>query len=158
MSDQNENSNNGAPQKDQGPFDLKKHFATNKDKENEGTWVELPGKARVLVARWGNIACREYFRRKTKGKDVAIQKRLLPEHVQDAIMIDVIANTILLGWENIFFDGKPFPYTTSNAIYALTELRDFRDTIVKLCEDENLYKLDQDEQIAKNSQSALSGS
>ena len=55
------------------------------------------------------------------GGDVAEAK-------SDEIMIDVMANTILLGWENVGWDGQPVDYSV-DAAKKMLALKDFRQLI-----------------------------
>jgi hypothetical protein len=139
-------------------YDLRKEFGTDQGKESSGVWIDLKNGARLRVARWGNIAFRELLRRKTRKHGTAIQKNALPEAISERILIEVIANTILLDWSGIFDAGQALPYTVENAIRVLSELKDFRDLVISIAENAEYFKAEEDEEIAKNSQPASHGS
>jgi hypothetical protein len=138
-------------------FDLNE-YRTDKQKELSGSWQELKGGARVLVARWGNLAFREMMRKKTRRYIKQIEHRALSEEISEGILVEVMANTILLGWEGIYDKGQPLPYTVANAVRVLTELKDFRDLVASLAESADLFKAEVDEAVAKNSEPASTGS
>lgn len=110
-------------------MDLFKSFATNEKLELDGAWVGLGGGAKILVARSGN---KKYGRMLSslveKNQAVLDAKTDESDTVSDEIMIDVFANTILLGWEGFTDKGEPLDYTLDNAKKAL-ELKDFRNLV-----------------------------
>lgn len=120
-------------------IDIFAKFATDESLETNGTWRDLGGGTRVLVARSGN---RAYARMLAKlyeqhravldaADDVADRK-------SDQIMAEVVAKTILLGWESVLYKGKHLEYSVENATMLLAH-KDFRRTIMNLAEDQEAY-------------------
>lgn len=131
-------------------LDLFAEFATNEDAEVTGVKQEFKG-VTFLIARSGN---REYGKLLTKlinknqrvldGKDAAA------DAMSDKIMVEVIAKTILKGWEgNIVYKGEPMPYSVENAKTVLTH-KDFRAQIMKMADDSEKYRVVQMEEEEKN--------
>ena len=120
-------------------MDVFDSYATNDNLENDGTWVEV-GDAKFLIARSGN---KKYVRKLTKAVDR--HKKLLDrkddaaDKLSDEIMIGVVAETILLGWEGVSFKGAAMAYSVDNA-KTLLGIRDFRRQIMELADDFDAYK------------------
>jgi len=121
-------------------LDIFSAYATDENLENHGSWFKLGGDARVLVARTGN---RAYA--KSLTKHVELQRATLDlggdaaEAASDQIMVEVIAESILLGWENISFKGADLPYSIENAKTVLA-VKDFRKVIVGFADSSEAYK------------------
>jgi len=121
-------------------LDVFAQFATDETLEENGTWFPIGGGARVLVARSGN---RKYAKMLTK--EVERNKPALDlsddaaDKLSEEIMIGVLAETILLGWEGVSFKGKPLEYSVANAKMLLA-LRDFRKTVAQFADDMSAFK------------------
>lgn len=120
-------------------FDVYSEYATNDTLENDGTWMDL-GDAKFLIARAGN---KLYSRKLTKAVDR--HKKLLDrkddaaDKLSDDILISVVAETVLLGWEGVSFKGAVLPYSVDNA-KTLLGVKDFRRQIMSLSEDFDAFK------------------
>jgi len=55
-------------------------------------------------------------------------------------MIDVMAETILLGWSGVSFKGVDMPYTLDNA-KTLLAVKDFRKHVAGLADQMDAYKV-----------------
>lgn len=130
-------------------MDIFATYETDETKENEGTWVEI-GDAKFLVARSGN---RKYVKMLTKlvekNQRVLDRKDEAADKLSDQIMVDVMAETILLGWEGVTQGGQDWPYSVGNAKAALA-VKDFRREIMKIADDAEEYKAKQVEETEKN--------
>jgi hypothetical protein len=122
-------------------LDIFSQFATDEGLENGGTYFDLGGDAKVLVARAGN---RKYSKLLTK--QVNLHKQALDleddnaENMSDKIMASVMAQTILLGWTGVSFKGAELPYSTANA-EMLLGIKDFRRQIAKFADDVSAFKV-----------------
>lgn len=130
-------------------MDIFSTYAVDETKEQSGTWMEV-GDAKFLVARAGN---KSYV--KLLGKEVEKNQKSLDrkdeaaDALSDKIMIDVLAETILLGWENVSYKGKPMEYSKVNAKELLSH-KEFRREIMKLADDFNAFKAAQEAEEVKN--------
>lgn len=122
-------------------FDIFTAYATDENLENNGTLFPLGKDSKVLVARAGN---RKYSKALTKAVE---QRRVeldagddTADAVSDQIMVDVLAETILLGWENLSFKGVEMPYSQDNA-KTLLRVKDFRKVIAGLSDQMDAYKM-----------------
>lgn len=122
-------------------LDIFEQYATDEKLENGGTWKAIGKGTRLLVARSGNP---QYAKRLTKlveqSRAVLDLNDDVADSTSDKIMIDVIASTILLGWENLTFKKQPMPYSVENA-KELLKVKEFRRQVVEISQDINNYKI-----------------
>lgn len=129
--------------------DIFAQYATDENLENNGTWFPLSGDARLLVARSGN---RKYGKALTKH--VELNRASLDlggdtaDALSDSIMVDVLAESILLGWENVAFKGADMPYSVENA-KTLLAIKDFRKQVVQFADNVEGYKYKQESEQGK---------
>lgn len=130
-------------------MDVLKQFGTDEQKEVQGVWHPM-GDGRVLVARSGN---RKYA--KAISKAYQQNQHLLQVETDEAdklgddIVIDVMARTILLGWENLSLGGERLEYSVDNA-KRLLSIKDFRKHIAKLSEDMEQYKAKEEQEAGES--------
>ncbi len=130
-------------------LDIFAQFATDETLEENGTWFPIGGGARVLVARSGN---RKYAKLLTK--EVERNKKALDlnddaaDKLSEEIMISVLAETILLGWEDISFKGEVLEYNIANA-KKLLAVKDFRKAIAQFADDVSAFKFKETEEQGK---------
>jgi len=130
-------------------LDIFAQFATDETLEENGTWFQIGGGARVLVARSGN---RKYGKMLTK--EVERNKKALDlnddaaDKLSEEIMISVLAETILLGWEDISFKGELLEYNVANA-KKLLAVKDFRKAIAQFADDVSAFKFKETEKQGK---------
>lgn len=130
-------------------LDIFAQFATDETLEENGTWFPIGGGARVLVARSGN---RKYAKLLTK--EVERNKKALDlnddaaDKLSEEIMIGVIAETILLGWEDISFKGEVLEYNVANA-KKLLAVKDFRKAVAQFADDVSAFKFKETEEQGK---------
>ncbi len=132
-------------------FDLQKEFATDEKSELEGIWEDVGGGAKVLVARVGNKEYTERFRRIGKGLQRQLDRGTLPEDKQAAILISIIADTILLDWKGFADEGKLLPYSKEDAKTMLKKYPDFRQFVWDIANDAENYRVKNREDDLGNS-------
>jgi hypothetical protein len=130
-------------------FDVFEMYATDETAEVEGVEMSI-GDAKFLIARSGN----KNFSKKlsklyTKHQRVLERKDDVSDKLSDSVMVECIAETILLGWEGVSFKGKELPYSVDNA-KMLLEFKDFRKQIMGLAEDFDSYKSVKEAEEEKN--------
>lgn len=110
-------------------MDVFNTYATDEQAEIEGRWHKIGGKSRVLVARTGNANYVKEFRKLLErheadlgtGSDEA-------DKLSEEILVEVMAKTILLGWEGLEFQGQPVEYSVEMA-KTLLRVKDFRKRV-----------------------------
>ena len=109
-------------------MDIIATFTTDEKLEAEGKWFPLSKTAKVLVARSGNDKYMSVLRQKMKEAQIDLSAGEEAEKLAEDVLIDVMAETLLLGWEGITQDGKPAPYSREQARTYL-RIKDFRKKI-----------------------------
>lgn len=123
-------------------MDLFKQFATDKKAEVEGRWFNLSKTAKILVARSGNPEYVKALRKAFEANKLDFtDKSDEANDLATAIIIQVSAEHILLGWQGIEYKGQTLAYTSANAAMLLTELPDFRKKVDDLAGSFEAFKL-----------------
>lgn len=139
-------------------LDLKKEYATDKEKEIEGIWMEDFGEGvRIKIARIGNPEYQKKITKFQKPHRKAMRRGTLPDSVADTILNRAVADTIVLDWEGIAEDGKLVPYSFENCLRILNEYKDFRDQVIEAASEMETFKLEQDDESEGNSPPTSSG-
>lgn len=130
-------------------LDIFAQYATDEAAENEGVWVPH-GSAKFLIARAGN---RKYVKKLSalveKNQKLLDAKDDAADKLSDQLMIEVMAESILLGWENVGYKGETLPYSLENA-KMLLGVKDFRREVSKMADDINNFKVKQTEEQQGN--------
>lgn len=122
-------------------YDVFAELATDLTLETEGTWRNLGKGARLLVARANNKAYAKLLAKSVERNQQALDADDdAANDLSDEIMIDVIAQTVLLGWEGISFKGADMPYSVENA-KKLLAVKDFRARVMGFSNDFEAYRL-----------------
>lgn len=130
-------------------MDIFDTYATDETREKDGVWTEI-GDAKFLVARSGNPKyARKLGKLYERNRKLLETKDANADALSERLMVDVIAETILLGWENVQFKGASLDYTLDNAKMLLA-FKDFRKHIVQASEDFEAYKIKQEAEQEKN--------
>lgn len=125
-------------------------YATDTKKELEGVWKDLDGSSKVLVARAGNRLYARALEAAAKGRKAELSKKdEKSDAVAEELLIEVMAETVLLGWDGIGYKGKPMTYSVENA-KTLLKHRDFREVIASISDDINNFKAEAEEAAVKN--------
>lgn len=110
------------------PYNL---FATNQDLEaGKGVILDYPGFS-ISIHRAGG-ANKKYAQalvNKMRPHRHKVQNGTMDEEVAQKLLIEVFAETVVTGWENVKGkDGKEIPYTKENCVKLLTDLPElFKD-------------------------------
>lgn len=131
-------------------MDIFKKYATDATLEKEGVWVDIGEGARVRVARSDNPNFVKCLQSKAKPYRVQSRNRTLSDEVANKVLIETMAETILLDWDGIQKDGKTLPYSKENAVLLLTDLKDFRRIITELADESETFRKQEMEESEKN--------
>lgn len=125
-------------------FDVFEEFATDEALEENGTWFELGKGAALLIARSGNRAYGKALAKAVEKNRVALDfEDEAADKLSDEIMVDVLARTILLGFRNLSFQGKPAEYSLEKAKEMLA-VKDFRKRVIAYSDNFEAYKVKQE--------------
>jgi len=125
------------------------NFKTDPEKEEDGVWYEYAPKFRLLIARMGNTKCQRLFEKREKPYMHRIRQGELDEDTAMEILIETLAETVLLGWEGLLSGGEPIPYSKEKA-RELLAVRDFRAVVLEFAKDGDNFREDIQEESAKN--------
>ncbi len=132
-----------------------KELATSADLENDGVWEDYDDKVSFLVARSHNKAFdRLITSLVNKNKRLLDSKTDAARDKSEQIMIQTMAQTVLLGWKGEFsiaMDDKPIGEYSVEKAKEVLKIKALREWIQALSEDHARFKLVQDEAEAKNS-------
>ena len=130
-------------------MDIFATYATDESKEEDGTWMEL-GDSKFLVARAGNSKYAKFFNSAyKKNKRILDRGDDAADELAKNLYIDATAQTILLGWENVSYQGKVMTYSVENA-KTLLRVKEFYNEISRMANDLSAFKVEQDQETEKN--------
>ena len=110
-------------------LDIFAKYATDETLENQGSWVPVGGGAKILVARESSPAFVEKLNEVHERYKVALSVEGEESNkFGTKLLVDIMAETLLLGWEGVAFKGQEFPYSRENA-KTLLAIKDFRKVV-----------------------------
>ena len=121
-------------------MDIFAAFATDEKLEAEGKWFPLSKDAKVLVARSGNQRYVTALRDKAKEAQLDLASGEEADQLAEEILIDVMAETVLLGWKGITDKGAEVPYSVAQA-KAYLKIKDFRRKVQGFSENFEAFRL-----------------
>jgi len=128
-------------------MDIFETFATDEKLEVEGAWFPLSKTVKVLVARSGNENYIDTLRRKLDASGIDLtSKAKEDEDAAEAVFIDVMAETLLLGWQGITSKGEPVAYS-KDAARAYLAVKDFRKKVVAFSETFEAFRVKAEKQL-----------
>jgi hypothetical protein len=115
-------------------------FITDPVLEVEGVWRPFGRGSRIKLARWENTDYERLFRKKVmKEREVLQADDDLSAETLKVIIIDVMANTIIKGWENFRINGVETPFSIGKAKELLSN-KDFREKVKGMADVIDHYK------------------
>ena len=132
-------------------LDIYKTYATDEKGEVEGVVVSLGGGASITVARIGNPEYVKMLLAESEKHEAALKALPAAEAAAlDAkILCEVLAETVLLGFQGLGFKGKNLKYSKENAILLLA-VRDFRKRVLTEADKLDNFRVKFEEDSAKN--------
>lgn len=121
-------------------------FATDLDLEENGVWVDIGDGGQLLVARMGNPRYLEVVRRISRPHKNRIRTKSINEELSDDILIQAMAEAILLDWKGLEDDkGKPIKYSKEAAYELMKGMRDFRNLVVEIASEQAAFRREENE-------------
>ena len=130
-------------------FNVFTAYGSDKVKERAGVpfYLDKESDCYIRIARW----CGRNVEHTKAQAELTKQIGALPQAEQDEKRLEVFAEHLITGWNNITdADGNDLPFTTENAINLLKQLPDLADEVVGFCLDRNNYPLDRMDEVVKN--------
>jgi len=138
-------------------MDFAQHYRTDKNAEKDGQWVEWAEGTKLKIARLGNSAYQNRFQALMKPHRHLRDRGLLPDEIQSEILNACIAETILVDWEGVEYEGSVLPYSTENAHKLISEFKDFREDVLTIAGEYSTFRAAELEDSSKNSSKSSSG-
>lgn len=146
-------------------MDLFQTFALDEERMNKGIWrtfdaetdkvveeSEIGSEPAVLLATTDNPRYQQLLEQKMKPH---VMKRGLkiPAETKERIIGECVAETIILNWKNWTISGQDFPYSKAAVMEVWTKPKWVRlkERLLTMIGDTDAFKVDQDEEIVKNS-------
>jgi len=126
---------------------------TDDELENKGTWFTWELDVQLRIARAGNRAFDTMMQTLSKPHVKASRDGNLPDDVQEDILKQAIAKTILVGWKNIDNDdGTPMKWSAKASLNLLQDegLRDLYKFVLIKSNDVANFRRKLDDDAVKN--------
>jgi hypothetical protein len=133
-------------------------FRTDEESETDGVWVTLDSSSRIKVARQGNPNYRALFQKRLAPYRSAVRQGTLDEETAETLLCEVMAETILLDWEGIEEGGTVVAYSKKEAVRWLSSYKDFKELVTSISEEMEVFRLQEDDDAGKTSETASDGS
>lgn len=112
---------------------------------NDGSNIDV--KLRRLTSRASMRARRNL----DKGYRKHMKNGVLPDDLAVKVLIEQLAEAILIDWSGINDrDLKPIPYSKENAIALLTKLTVFREGVIRMADNLDNFRVEDQETTTKN--------
>lgn len=126
-------------------MDIFAAFATDEKLEAEGKWFPLSKTAKIRVARSGNPKYVALLRAKMKEAQLDLSSGEEADQLAEEVLIDVMSQTILTGWEGIKDStGKVVPFS-ADAARTYLRLKDFRRKVDGLSQNFEAFRIQAEE-------------
>lgn len=137
---------------------LYQSFKTDENIEKNGIMLEYgttdggaPIRIRIARAGGANLKFARLLEQKTKPYRRQLQMETMDQNVQVAVLREVFAESVVLGWENVEDEnGKPLPFSKENCIKLFTDLPDLFADVREQANKSVLFRADIREIAVKN--------
>ena len=131
-------------------MDIFATYATDEVAEAEGRWFPLSKTAKVLVARTGNANYIKALRQRMKDNQIDSEDNSEEnEKLVTSLIVETMAETILLGWKGLEYKGKAMEYSKANAV-TLLEVKDFRKRIGDIADKAESFLLKEEDEAGND--------
>lgn len=118
-------------------------FGTDKKAEQEGIVLDYGDGMEIRIARAGgsNVKFEKAVQQRMRKFGLQAKHDLLEPEQQREIFRDVLAETVVLGWEGMYdLDGDEIPFTKENCIQLFKDLPDLFDDVLEQSRKSSLFK------------------
>ena len=131
-------------------MDVFASYATDEVAEVEGRWFPLDKKTKVLVARTGNPNYLKAIRQRMKDAQIDTEDQSDEnEKLVSDLVVETMAETILLGWKSLTMKGEDLPYSKANAIKVLS-VKGFRTRISSIADKLDSFKVKEEKELGND--------
>lgn len=137
--------------------DFMDRYATDKNLEEEGVWVDYGEGLKVKVRRLNSKHSRQLRRKLEKPYATQFRGREMPESLQEELLNKQLAGSVVVDWE-----GVPNPDNTTemlpcnpeNILLMVSRFNDFRDDILTAAMEKTTFQKEDEKVKEKNSKSS----
>lgn len=126
-------------------------FNVNDTLALEGQWVPISQDAQLRIAKFNNEKYRDFVKKKMKPYRSAMRAGSVDEDLVQEIVIQGMARHVLLDWKGLTEKGEALPYSQARAEELLRKMEPFRDLVMSLSQDAQLFQEVETEEAEKNS-------
>lgn len=123
------------------------NFVTDAEAETQGRWVDCGDGLHLQVARTGNPEYRKVLNRLMRPHRRRVGS--LPEDLAEQIQVELMAETVLLGWKGLEENGQAVEFNRTNVLRMLA-IRDFRDLVWEIASEKETFRAVQLEEALGN--------
>lgn len=135
-----------------------KKFRTDTNSEKSGIWLNYGANSKgndmmILIARagGGNTNFSKCLEKRTKPIRRQLQNETVDEKDARQVMLDVYADSIILGWENMEDEhNNDLPFNRTNVLQVMQDLPDLFADIQEQAQKAALFRADILENDSKN--------
>ncbi len=110
------------------PLDLNRHFQLKEGADTTGVPIEIQD-AKIWIRRSGNPSFIRALAQVQRQHATAVLRDELKDEEDLDLTVKLMAEHILVNWENIQVDGEDLPYSVENAEMVLRRFQLFREEI-----------------------------
>lgn len=126
-------------------MDIFDTYATDEVAEVEGRWFPLDKSTKVLVARTGNTNYLKAIRQRMKDAQIDTEDQSEEnEKLVSDLIVETMAETILLGWKNLSLKKEVLTYSKANAMRVLS-VKGFRTRISSIADKLDSFRVKEEE-------------
>lgn len=118
-------------------------FGTDKKAEQEGIVLDYGDGMEIRIARAGgsNTKFEKAVQQRMRKYGLQAKHDLLEPEQQREIFRDVLAETVVLGWDGMYDrDGEEIPFSKENCIQLFKDLPDLFDDVLEQSRKSSLFK------------------
>jgi hypothetical protein len=124
-------------------------FKSDKKKSQDGVWKPC-GNGRILIASTNSERYKEVMRRLLAPHEIGLALGTMDEQTSQDILIQALAEGVLLGWEGFTENGEAVTYTPENAFRLMKDAPLFRAFVEKEANNLDNFRFKKEELEIKN--------
>jgi hypothetical protein len=133
--------------------DFLSRYATDKDLEESGMWVDYGDGLKVQVRRLNCTKSKDVRRKLEKPYAKQFRGQDIPDSIQEMLLNHQMAKAIVVNWEGVpdpEKDGDMLPCTEENVLMMVEKYPDFRDDILSAAMERATFQREETKASEKN--------
>lgn len=139
------------------------NYSYNKELAENGRVVDLDENSSLTICRWGGtrfMACYGELMKPHGFNNQQFGKfeNSVPQDEQTDILIEVVAQTILIGWTGMTDDGEEIEYSVKNAVRIFKKHEVFLIDVINMAKEDATFRIESMEEELEKPKPSLSTS